>query len=122
MAGTQGFEPRYAAPEAAVLPLDDVLTAAAGDHEAKVSDLNILSVLSEITPRELGASEDIFRCWREKDPPQHFPDYAQWQCEVAAVARLAGCAQGVEAFWIPSLARPWQGCFRQPRRQPVTTT
>src|ERR1035441_9588668 len=24
MAGTQGFEPRYAAPEAAVLPLDDV--------------------------------------------------------------------------------------------------
>ena len=26
MAGTQGFEPRYAAPEAAVLPLDDVPT------------------------------------------------------------------------------------------------
>ena len=24
VAGTQGFEPRYAAPEAAVLPLDDV--------------------------------------------------------------------------------------------------
>src|ERR1019366_4366386 len=28
MAGTQGFEPRYAAPEAAVLPLDDVPTKA----------------------------------------------------------------------------------------------
>src|ERR1035441_5666495 len=28
MAGTQGFEPRYAAPEAAVLPLDDVPTIA----------------------------------------------------------------------------------------------
>ena len=26
LAGTQGFEPRYAAPEAAVLPLDDVPT------------------------------------------------------------------------------------------------
>ena len=26
VAGTQGFEPRYAAPEAAVLPLDDVPT------------------------------------------------------------------------------------------------
>ena len=32
--------------------------------------------------------EDIDRRWRAA-PPQHFPDYAQWQCEVAAVARLS---------------------------------
>ena len=30
-------------------------SAAAGDHQAKFSDYNILCVLSEITPRELGA-------------------------------------------------------------------
>ena len=39
-------------------------SAAAGDHHAKFSDLNILCVLSEITPRELGVGEDIFRWWR----------------------------------------------------------
>jgi hypothetical protein len=32
--------------------------------------------------------EDIDRRWRAA-PPQHFPDYAHWQCEVAAVARLS---------------------------------
>ena len=44
-------------------------SAAAGDHHAKFSDLNILCVLSEISPRELGASESIFRWWREKGNP-----------------------------------------------------
>jgi hypothetical protein len=44
-------------------------SAAAGDHHAKFSDLNVLCVLSEITPRELGASEDIFRWWREQGSP-----------------------------------------------------
>ena len=44
-------------------------SAAAGDHHAKFSDLNVLCVLSEITPRELGASQDIFRWWREKGNP-----------------------------------------------------
>ncbi len=44
-------------------------SAAAGDHQAKFSDYNILCVLSEITPRELGAGEDIFRWWREQSSP-----------------------------------------------------
>ncbi|MCU1234442.1 MAG: hypothetical protein JWP63_2409 [Candidatus Solibacter sp.] len=44
-------------------------SAAAGDHQAKFSDYNILCVLSEITPRELGAGEDIFRWWREQCSP-----------------------------------------------------
>jgi len=44
-------------------------SAAAGDHQAKFSDYNILCVLSEITPRELAAGEDIFRWWREQCSP-----------------------------------------------------
>lgn len=32
--------------------------------------------------------ENIDRRWRAA-PPQHFPDYVQWQCEVAAVVRLS---------------------------------
>src|SRR4051794_7782471 len=44
-------------------------SAAAGDHQAKFSDYNILCVLSEITPRELAAGEDIFRWWREQSSP-----------------------------------------------------
>ena len=44
-------------------------SAAAGDHHAKFSDLNILCVLSEITPRELSAGENILRWWREKGNP-----------------------------------------------------
>ena len=32
--------------------------------------------------------EDIDRQWRAATPP-HFPNYEQWQCEVAAVARLS---------------------------------
>src|ERR1039457_2011116 len=44
-------------------------SAAAGDHHAAFSDINILCVLSEISPRELGAGEDIFRWWREQGSP-----------------------------------------------------
>lgn len=44
-------------------------SAAAGEHHAKFSDLNVLCVLSEITPRELGASDEIFRWWREQGSP-----------------------------------------------------
>jgi len=44
-------------------------SAAAGDHHAKFSDYNVLCVLSEITPRELGAATGIFRWWREKGSP-----------------------------------------------------
>jgi hypothetical protein len=44
-------------------------SAAAGDHQAKFSDYNILCVLTEITPRELGAGEEIFRWWREQCSP-----------------------------------------------------
>jgi hypothetical protein len=44
-------------------------SAAAGDHHPKYSDFNILCVLSAITPRELGQSEEIFRWWREQGSP-----------------------------------------------------
>ena len=44
-------------------------SAAAGDHSAKFSDFNILCVLSAITPRELGQSEEIFQWWREQGSP-----------------------------------------------------
>ena len=44
-------------------------SAAAGDHNADFSDINILCILSEISPRELAAGEDIFRWWREQGSP-----------------------------------------------------
>ena len=44
-------------------------SAAAGDHQAKYSDYNVLCVLSRITPRELGDGEAIFRWWRELGSP-----------------------------------------------------
>jgi hypothetical protein len=39
------------------------------DHHAKFSDLNVLCVLKQITPRELGESEPIFRWWSEHKHP-----------------------------------------------------
>src|ERR1035438_5395528 len=36
-------------------------SAAGGEHHAAFSDINILCVLSEISPRELSSGEDIFR-------------------------------------------------------------
>jgi hypothetical protein len=44
-------------------------SAASGDHHARFSDYNVLCVLSEITPRELGAGTGIFRWWREQGSP-----------------------------------------------------
>src|ERR1700679_86467 len=44
-------------------------SAAAGDHQAKFSDYNVLCVLNRITPRELGDSEAIFGWWREQGSP-----------------------------------------------------
>ncbi len=44
-------------------------SAAAGDYHPRFSDLNILCILSEITPRELAAGQDIFRWWRERGNP-----------------------------------------------------
>jgi hypothetical protein len=44
-------------------------SAAAGDHSGKFSDYNVLCVLSRITPVQLGASEAVFRWWRERGNP-----------------------------------------------------
>jgi hypothetical protein len=44
-------------------------SGASGDLHRNFSDLNILCVLSAVTPRELAASESIFRWWREKGNP-----------------------------------------------------
>ena len=43
--------------------------ADSGDHHHKVSDLNVLCVLKEITPRELADGEPILRWWREHGHP-----------------------------------------------------
>ncbi|MBI1786587.1 MAG: nucleotidyltransferase domain-containing protein [Acidobacteria bacterium] len=44
-------------------------SAAAGDHHERYSDLNILCVLTQITPRELADSEQVFRWWRDLGNP-----------------------------------------------------
>jgi hypothetical protein len=44
-------------------------SAAGDDHVVKFSDLNILCVLSEVTPRELGQSEPVFRWWHDQGNP-----------------------------------------------------
>ena len=44
-------------------------SAAVGDHDEKFSDYNVLCVLSQITPAQLGATETIFRWWREQGNP-----------------------------------------------------
>ena len=44
-------------------------SAAHGEHQRQFSDLNILCVLSQVTPRELAAGEEIFRWWREQGSP-----------------------------------------------------
>jgi predicted nucleotidyltransferase len=44
-------------------------SAASGDHNEKFSDFNVLCVLSRITPAQLGATETIFRWWRELGNP-----------------------------------------------------
>lgn len=44
-------------------------SGAGDDHHEKFSDLNILCVLTQVTPRELEDSEPIFRWWREQGNP-----------------------------------------------------
>jgi predicted nucleotidyltransferase len=44
-------------------------SAAASEHDSRFSDLNVLCVLKQITPRELGESEPVLRWWREKGHP-----------------------------------------------------
>ena len=44
-------------------------SAAAGDRNENFSDYNVLCVLKQIAPAQLGACEDIFRWWREAGNP-----------------------------------------------------
>ncbi|MBY0504187.1 MAG: nucleotidyltransferase domain-containing protein [Bryobacteraceae bacterium] len=44
-------------------------SAASGELHEHFSDLNVLCVLTKITPAELGAAEPIFRWWRDKGNP-----------------------------------------------------
>ena len=44
-------------------------SAAAGDHEEKFSDYNVLCVLPSIGPPQLRATETVFRWWREQGNP-----------------------------------------------------
>ena len=44
-------------------------SAAAGDHHEKFSDLNVLCVLTEVTPQALDDSEPIFKWWRARGNP-----------------------------------------------------
>src|SRR5258708_30976182 len=44
-------------------------SGASGNHDANFSDLNVLCVLKQITPRELGEGEPIMRWWREHKHP-----------------------------------------------------
>jgi hypothetical protein len=44
-------------------------SGAGHDHSEKFSDLNILCVLSEVTPGDLGQSEPVFRWWRDQGNP-----------------------------------------------------
>jgi len=44
-------------------------SAAGEDHHHKFSDLNVLFVLKEITPRELAEAEPVLKWWRERNHP-----------------------------------------------------
>jgi predicted nucleotidyltransferase len=44
-------------------------SAASGNHHEQFSDLNVLCVLAQVTPSELGASEPVFKWWRELGNP-----------------------------------------------------
>jgi hypothetical protein len=44
-------------------------SAADGEHQPKYSDFNVLCVLTAITPRELGAAEEVFHWWRGQGNP-----------------------------------------------------
>src|SRR5437870_9965609 len=44
-------------------------SGAGDDHVVTFSDLNILCALNEVTPRELGHSEPVFRWWHDQGNP-----------------------------------------------------
>lgn len=44
-------------------------SAAVGDHHGRFSDINILCVLKQVTPRELAASAPIFQWWQKLGNP-----------------------------------------------------
>ena len=44
-------------------------SGASDEHHHKFSDLNVLCVLKQVTPRELGEGEPILRWWREHGHP-----------------------------------------------------
>lgn len=44
-------------------------SAAVGDHHGRFSDINVMCVLQQLTPRELAESAPIFHWWRELDNP-----------------------------------------------------
>jgi predicted nucleotidyltransferase len=44
-------------------------SAASDDRHTKFSDLNVLCVLKEVTPRELSEGEPILKWWRERRQP-----------------------------------------------------
>ncbi len=44
-------------------------SAATGDHHQEFSDLNVLCVLTQVTPQELGACEPVFKWWRGAGNP-----------------------------------------------------
>lgn len=44
-------------------------SGASGDHNKNFSDLNVLCVLKQITPRELGEGEPVLHWWRERGHP-----------------------------------------------------
>jgi len=44
-------------------------SAAVGDHHGRFSDINILCVLKEVTPRELAASAPVFQWWQKLGNP-----------------------------------------------------
>ena len=44
-------------------------SAAAGEHNEHFSDLNVLCVLTRVTPAELADAEPIFKWWRAQGNP-----------------------------------------------------
>lgn len=44
-------------------------SAAGSDHHEQYSDLNVLCVLTEVSPAGLGASEPVFKWWRAQGNP-----------------------------------------------------
>jgi predicted nucleotidyltransferase len=44
-------------------------SAAAGEHKEHFSDINVLCVLTRVTPAELADAEPIFKWWREQGNP-----------------------------------------------------